>query len=99
MVFSLFTVFELLADALIYWVPLFYVAKLCFVIWLQAPQTKGATVLLVQYVTPLLRKHEHTIDSALERGYRRGEMTFQDVRARFRVKEEELQDVEAERSM
>lgn len=40
-VFSCFNVVEHLADVLISWMPLYYVAKLAFVIWLQAPQTKA----------------------------------------------------------
>jgi len=42
-VFSLFTVFEYFADWLISWVPFYYLAKLAFVLWLQMPQTQGAT--------------------------------------------------------
>jgi|APGre2960657505_1045072.scaffolds.fasta_scaffold119256_1 hypothetical protein len=32
---------------------------------------QGATVLLVQYITPLMRKHESAIDLALESGYKK----------------------------
>jgi hypothetical protein len=76
--------------------PLYYVAKLAFVIWLQAPQTKarppglptkrmragltvharvqGATILHVQYITPLLHKHENVIDLALEEGLKKARL-------------------------
>ena len=47
-------------------IPFYYIAKLAFVIWLQAPQTRGASVLQVHYITPLLHKHENAIDSVLE---------------------------------
>jgi hypothetical protein len=43
-VFSLFTVLEYFADWLISWLPLYYLLKLAFILWLQLPQTQGATV-------------------------------------------------------
>ena len=50
--------------------PLFYVAKLGFVIWLQAPQTQGAQKLYRRHVLPLLKQHHATIDKYLEEGRR-----------------------------
>lgn len=84
-------------------IPFYFVAKLAFVVWLQAPQTrvrhstglglsasadpccslpKGATVLYVQYISPLIRKHETQIDHALEEGMKRSETTLSEFRAR-----------------
>ena len=76
MVFSLFTVFEYVGDWLISWVPLYYVMKLAFVLWLQLPQTKGATTLYMKYIQPYVKRHEESIDRALEEGVRRGESTI-----------------------
>eukprot|EP00227_Mantoniella_beaufortii_P010234 CAMPEP_0197591236 /NCGR_PEP_ID=MMETSP1326-20131121/12961_1 /TAXON_ID=1155430 /ORGANISM="Genus nov. species nov., Strain RCC2288" /LENGTH=169 /DNA_ID=CAMNT_0043156627 /DNA_START=235 /DNA_END=744 /DNA_ORIENTATION=+ len=81
-VFSIFTVFEFFADAAISWVPLYYLLKLTFVVWLMAPRTKGATILYVRFIMPLIKKHEESIDSALERGLKKGESTFLDVKLR-----------------
>merc|ERR1711998_329329 len=52
-VFSLFTVVEYVADWLISWIPMYYLAKLAFILWLQMPQTKGATLIYRTYVLPL----------------------------------------------
>ena len=42
--------------------------------------SQGATVLHVQYITPLLTKHEGVIDSALEEGLRKGHEKFSQLR-------------------
>eukprot|EP00241_Pyramimonas_parkeae_P012138 CAMPEP_0114247270 /NCGR_PEP_ID=MMETSP0058-20121206/12931_1 /TAXON_ID=36894 /ORGANISM="Pyramimonas parkeae, CCMP726" /LENGTH=189 /DNA_ID=CAMNT_0001360561 /DNA_START=2356 /DNA_END=2925 /DNA_ORIENTATION=- len=81
-VFSLFTVFEYFADWLISWVPFYYLAKLAFVLWLQMPQTQGATQLYVQHIQPLVKRHEEEIDRALEEGYRKGTDSVNEVRSK-----------------
>ena len=47
-------------------------------------------MLHVQYISPLLRKHEGVIDNALEEGLRKGEATLLEFRTRseryFRVR-------------
>eukprot|EP00238_Polyblepharides_amylifera_P003158 CAMPEP_0196591596 /NCGR_PEP_ID=MMETSP1081-20130531/70223_1 /TAXON_ID=36882 /ORGANISM="Pyramimonas amylifera, Strain CCMP720" /LENGTH=127 /DNA_ID=CAMNT_0041915001 /DNA_START=204 /DNA_END=587 /DNA_ORIENTATION=- len=37
--------FESLLGGLILWLPLYYEAKFCFLIWLQAPQFKGSVLI------------------------------------------------------
>lgn len=81
-VFSIFTVVEFFADLLISTIPLYYLAKLLFVIWLMAPQTKGATTLYVKFIMPLIKRHEESIDNALEQGYKKSENTFMDLKSR-----------------
>jgi hypothetical protein len=43
---------------------------------------QGATVIYVQYLAPLIRKHESSIDLALEEGLKRSELTLAEMRAR-----------------
>ena len=43
-------------------IPLYYEAKLLFVIWLWHPQSKGATSLYAKTVQPLLSHYEPEID-------------------------------------
>ena len=58
-------------------IPLFQVAKLCFVIWLQAPQTQGAQKLYRRHILPLLKQHQARIDKYLEEGRRQLGEQFQ----------------------
>lgn len=81
-VFSIFTVVEFFADLLISTVPLYYLAKLLFVVWLMAPRTKGATTLYVRFIMPVIKKHEESIDNALAQGYKKSENTFIDLKRR-----------------
>lgn len=58
-------------------IPLFHLAKLCFVIWLQAPQTQGAQKLYRRHILPLLKQHQARIDKYLEEGRRQLGEQFQ----------------------
>ena len=42
---TIFTAFELVADTTIFWLPLYWEAKLLVVLWLALPSTRGASVL------------------------------------------------------
>lgn len=46
-------------------IPLYYEAKLLFVVWLWYPSTKGAVSLYTHTLQPLLAAHEATIDQKL----------------------------------
>lgn len=81
-VFSLFTVVEYAADWLISWIPLYYLGKLAFILWLQMPQTQGATLIYRTHVLPLLKRHEVSIDHALEEGRRTAETNLLELRNR-----------------
>lgn len=41
---------------------------------------QGATVLYVQYISPLIRKHESQIDNALEEGMKRSDLALERAR-------------------
>ena len=75
-------VVEYAADWLISWIPLYYVAKLAFILWLQMPQTHGAKIIYTTHVLPLLKRHETSIDSALEEGRRKAESNLMELRNR-----------------
>ena len=78
-VFSLFTVLEYVADRLVSGMPFYYILKLGFVLWLQLPQTKGATTLYMSFIQPYVKQHEERIDLALEEGMRRGGSTLKSL--------------------
>jgi TB2/DP1, HVA22 family len=46
--------------------PLYYEAKLLFVVWLWHPRSKGAVYLYQHSLQPLLLAHEQTIDRKIE---------------------------------
>jgi len=61
-------------------IPLYYLAKLLFVIWLM--KKKGATTLYIRFVMPVIKKHEESIDNALMQGYKKSETTLVDLKRR-----------------
>eukprot|EP00696_Hemimastix_kukwesjijk_P016201 gnl/Hemi2/4578_TR1585_c0_g1_i1.p1 gnl/Hemi2/4578_TR1585_c0_g1~~gnl/Hemi2/4578_TR1585_c0_g1_i1.p1 ORF type:complete len:179 (-),score=67.29 gnl/Hemi2/4578_TR1585_c0_g1_i1:79-615(-) len=64
-VISAFQVLEFVADYIICWIPLYYEVKILFVIWLQAPQTKGAAAVYHNYLQPFLKAHEKQVDEGI----------------------------------
>ena len=66
MVNTIFTAFELVADTTIFWLPLYWEAKLLFVLWLALPSTRGASVLYHGVVSRYLEAYEPDIDRHLE---------------------------------
>lgn len=81
-VFSLFTVLEYFADYVISWLPFYYLAKLAFVLWLQLPQTQGATQLYIHHIQPLVKQHEEEIDRRLEEGRTKAQHTITEVKSK-----------------
>lgn len=81
-VFATFSALEVFADIFIsFWCPFYYELKILFVIYLLTPYTKGASVLYrkvrasrsvldakctMQFIHPLLLKHEEEIDQLLD---------------------------------
>eukprot|EP00163_Fabomonas_tropica_P029171 TRINITY_DN6170_c0_g1_i1.p1 TRINITY_DN6170_c0_g1~~TRINITY_DN6170_c0_g1_i1.p1 ORF type:complete len:175 (-),score=19.20 TRINITY_DN6170_c0_g1_i1:393-917(-) len=66
-VISAFTTVEYWSDLFLFWLPFYYETKLGFVLWLQAPQTRGALSLYDNYILPTLEHHEQHIDTTLLR--------------------------------
>jgi len=44
-VYCFFSIIELFADMILYWIPFYYAFKLAFLLWCMLPQTRGATFL------------------------------------------------------
>ncbi|XP_053488105.1 receptor expression-enhancing protein 3a [Ictalurus furcatus] len=61
-VFALYTVAETIADLSIAWFPLYYELKMCVVIWLVSPYTRGAGLIFRKFLHPLLASREREID-------------------------------------
>jgi len=65
-VYVMFLNMEFLVDTTFFWFPLYYPAKLFFLLWCFLPQFRGATWVFERVVQPLLGKHEDTIDASME---------------------------------
>jgi len=61
-----FSVLEAFGDGLLSWLPFYYEAKVALLVWLVAPQFKGATKIYNRFLDPYLHKYEKDIDENLE---------------------------------
>jgi receptor expression-enhancing protein 5/6 len=65
-VYCFFSIIEIFADILLYWIPFYYAFKLAFLLWAMLPQTKGAKFLYDSFLKDFLKVHESKIDAALD---------------------------------
>ena len=65
-IFAFFSIIEVFADFLIYWIPFYYAFKAAFLIWAMLPQTKGAKFLYDSFLKDFLKKNESRIDAAMD---------------------------------
>eukprot|EP01023_Acetabularia_acetabulum_P007380 TRINITY_DN1317_c0_g1_i2.p3 TRINITY_DN1317_c0_g1~~TRINITY_DN1317_c0_g1_i2.p3 ORF type:complete len:157 (+),score=31.13 TRINITY_DN1317_c0_g1_i2:102-572(+) len=61
-VYSLMSLVEVMVEWILEWIPLYFEAKLLFIAWLIAPQTKGALLLYEKFIKPFLQEHASQID-------------------------------------
>ncbi|ETV75587.1 hypothetical protein H257_10003 [Aphanomyces astaci] len=64
-VYSMFQIVEVFVDFLLYFIPFYYAIKLGFLVWLFMPSTQGATFVFNHLLQPFLKRHESTIDGAI----------------------------------
>jgi len=65
-VFALFTSVETFSDFFLsFWFPFYYEIKICFLIWLLSPATKGSSLLYRKFVHPQLLSREQKIDEMI----------------------------------
>merc|ERR1719456_1839615 len=65
-VYSLFSVVEVFVDYILYWVPLYYLLKLVFLVWLMIPKLGGAELVYKLFIEPMLRQYRKRIDVAVD---------------------------------
>lgn len=63
-----FTAIQPLADTFLFFLPLYYEAKLAFVVYMWYPALSGAQHLYHQYAEPFIIQHEPLVDRRLEDG-------------------------------
>merc|ERR1719174_885903 len=65
-VYSLFSVVEVFVDYILYWIPLYYMLKLVFLIWLMIPRLGGAELVYKVLIEPSLRQYRKQIDGKID---------------------------------
>jgi len=64
-IYAFFSIIEVFADFLLYWIPFYYAFKMAFLLWAFLPQTRGAKYLYDCFLKDLLKKNESRIDQAM----------------------------------
>ena len=64
-IFAIYKVVDDWAGLLFFWVPFYYPIKLAFLIFLFAPQTKGAIKLYDTVIRPFVIKHQEKIEAGI----------------------------------
>eukprot|EP00249_Psilotum_nudum_P026693 c3320_g1_i1 orf=102-791(+) len=65
-VYGCFSIAEIFSDKFVSWFPFYYHAKLAFLLWLQLPLSNGSRQLFVNYLRPLLLKHQQRLDRIVD---------------------------------
>ena len=81
LVLGLWTALEPLLDVTLFWLPLYYEAKVAFSVALWHPRTRGATYLYESFVQPTLLRYEYDIDRRLEAVVSKAQRYFSDYSA------------------
>ncbi|KAI9458514.1 TB2/DP1, HVA22 family-domain-containing protein [Boletus coccyginus] len=56
---------EYLAEWLVSWIPMYYLMKTLFLLYLVLPQTRGSSYIYINHLQPFLHSHESQIDATL----------------------------------
>jgi len=92
-VFSLFTVFDLLTLGFVLkFIPFYFFFKIIFLIWLFMPNFKGATILYVLIIERLYKKYEKHIESATEHVRKNFEKVINKEQSEFTKVKDDLKE-------
>jgi len=78
-IYATFTLLESLTDFFLYWIPLYHLVKISFLVWCMLPQTRGAEVIYVKVIEPVLIRYEGKIDSVGREGKRAAKNLINEV--------------------
>jgi len=53
-VFGFLTLIESFTDFFLYWIPMYYLVKICFLVWCFSARTKGARLIFRRVISPFL---------------------------------------------
>jgi hypothetical protein len=68
LVFSFFHLMEYFLVIILVWIPFYWEIKCLFLLWLQYPDTRGASYIYLYWIRPVLKSNEEQIDSSVEKG-------------------------------
>ena len=78
-IYGIFALVESLTDFFLYWVPFYHLVKIAFLVWCFLPTTRGAEVLYVKLVEPILSRYEGQIDNAAKQSRRAASRVLSDT--------------------
>ena len=55
-----------MAGFILEFIPLYHFGKVCILIWMFNPTTKGATTVYKQLLQPILRKYKHHLEAIVK---------------------------------
>ncbi|XP_042455514.1 protein HVA22-like [Zingiber officinale] len=61
--YSFLTLFEMVAEPILYWIPFWHTVKMVFVAWLVLPQLRGASFVYEELVKGKLKKYFRNLGS------------------------------------
>jgi hypothetical protein len=68
MILAAFTTVQPLADTFLFFIPLYYEAKLAFIVYLWYPALSGCQTIFYKYCEPMVQHYEPYVDRYLEDG-------------------------------
>ncbi|KAL4326191.1 hypothetical protein GQ457_11G029060 [Hibiscus cannabinus] len=64
--YSLLTLTEMVLQSVLEWIPIWYTAKLLFMVWLVLPQFRGAAFIYNRFVREQIKKHGFLTDDKMK---------------------------------
>ena len=80
-IYAIFALVESLTDFFLYWIPFYHLVKIAFLVWCFLPSTRGAELIYVKVIEPVLVRYEGKIDSVGREGRRAASRVISDVAA------------------
>ena len=66
-VYSSFSILEIFADVLLFWVPFYYLLKCAFLLWCMHPNSRGTDFIYQKLIRPVFRKNTDKVEEFLKK--------------------------------
>ena len=66
-VYGTFSVLEIFADVLLFWVPFYYLLKCGFLLWCMHPSSRGTDWIYAKVIRPIFRQNSDIIESFMKK--------------------------------